>query len=379
MLYIWMPEATGVWQWSRGEHWVQAESLDQLIHEIKIEKTEEATIFFPSRDVQILQHSLTKTQYKQMGADGLKYLLEEFVILPIDQMKVFSHFQSPDQAFVMGIAHNTVLTLQHSLALLPIKVVSLLPDFLILPIPEPDQTIIANIHGRLLARESEYLGRSIDDLALYFDFSQADCYRHSGLTEMQLESLFARAASEACVNFDISVVEIKKPKNHPYNILPQSKKSNQSLSGYWKACVVILLAFVLVQFSYDVLRWYKLKKVADQTAFMAVKQYKTWFGQNERVDEESLQRKFKAKVALSSAADTQALQLLSRVGPILMQHQIVANRISYDAQILNLDLLAKSADSLQNLVQQLNQQGFKAELGNVKTQESMVIGLVKIQ
>ena len=380
MLYIWMPEANGVWQWSRGENWVQAESLDQLIHEIKIEKTEEATVFFPSRDVQILQQSFTKTQYKQLGGDGLKYLLEEFVIVPIDQMRVFSHFQQPDQVFVMGIAQNSVLTLQHSLALLPVKVISLLPDFLILPIPEVNQTLIANINGRLLVRESEYLGNSIDDLAFYFEFPENERkYKYSGLSDTQLESLFAIAPSDLCEYFDASVVDIKKPKNHPYNVLPQSKKTNQTLSGYWKACVVILLALVLVQLSYDVLRWYKLKKVADQTALIAVDQYKSWFGKNERVDEESLQRKFKTKLDLSSGVNTQALQLLSRVGPILMQHQIVANRINYDAHILNMDLAAKSADSLQNLVKQLNQQGFKAELGNVKTQESTVIGLVKIQ
>ena len=44
-----------------------------------------------------------------------------------------------------------------------------------------------------------------------------------------------------------------------------------------------------------------------------------------------------------------------------------------------MDLVAKSSESLQTLVQQLNQQGFKAELGNVQTQGATVIGLVKIQ
>ena len=71
--------------------------------------------------------------------------------------------------------------------------------------------------------------------------------------------------------------------------------------------------------------------------------------------------------------------MLSRVGPILMQHQIIANQINYEASILNMDLVAKTSDSLQTLVKQLNQQGFKAELGNVQTQGATVIGLVKIQ
>ena len=62
-----------------------------------------------------------------------------------------------------------------------------------------------------------------------------------------------------------------------------------------------------------------------------------------------------------------------------MQHQIIANQVNYEASMLNMDLVAKSSDSLQTLVQQLNQQGFKAELGNVQTQGTTVIGLVKIQ
>ena len=44
-------------------------------------------------------------------------------------------------------------------------------------------------------------------------------------------------------------------------------------------------------------------------------------------------------------------------GPVLMQNQIVANRVSYDANTLNMELSANSAATLQALTQQLNQQG----------------------
>ena len=62
-----------------------------------------------------------------------------------------------------------------------------------------------------------------------------------------------------------------------------------------------------------------------------------------------------------------------------MQHQIIASRVNYDTAVLNMDLVAKNAEGLQTLVTQLNQQGFKAELGNVQTQGASVVGLVKIQ
>ena len=380
MLYLWMPEANGVWQWSRGEDWNKSASLEQLIQDIKLYQGEETTVFFPSREVQILQQKFNKTQYKQLGANGIKYLLEEYVIQPIDQMKVFSHFQQPDQIFVLGINQYAVTTMQHSLSLLPLKIVALLPDFLILPIPEVGQSILANINGQLLVRENEFLGNSIDDLALYLDFSDKEKnYKYSGLTSEQAVSLFAVATTDQRENFNYQFAEIKKPKQHPFNVLPKAKQENGGISRYWQACAALVVALIIAQLSYDALRWFKLKKVADQTALIAVDQYKKWFPNEQRITEDSVQRQFKNKLALSQGANTQALQLLSRVGPILMQHQIIANRVNYDASVLSMDLVAKSSDALQSLVKQLNQQGFKAELGNVQTQGATVIGLVKIQ
>ena len=77
MLYLWMPEANGVWQWSTGEFWNTADTLEQLIQDIQAHHGEEAVVFFPSRHVQILQQTLPKSQYKKMGNEGIKYLLEE--------------------------------------------------------------------------------------------------------------------------------------------------------------------------------------------------------------------------------------------------------------------------------------------------------------
>ena len=147
MLYIWMPETNGIWHWSNGESWLQAASLDQLIQDLQIHQ-EKKLRFFPSRHAQMLQQTMAKSHYKQLGADGVKYLLEEFVTLPIDHMKVVHHFHA-DQLTVLGVAQGMVETWQHSLALLPTKLVSLLPDFLILPEPQNEQVILCNINHQL--------------------------------------------------------------------------------------------------------------------------------------------------------------------------------------------------------------------------------------
>ena len=134
-----------------------------------------------------------------------------------------------------------------------------------------------------------------------------------------------------------------------------------------------------MQFSYDALRWMKLKNVANQTAEQAIQQYKSWFGQNLRVTEQNIRSEFKGQMNASQTANLSALNLLSQIGPIMMQNQIIADQINYDEQGLNMVLKAKDTQSLQNLSQQLSQQGLKVELGNIKTDTLGVVGLVKVQ
>ncbi len=380
MLYLWMPEANGVWQWSNGDAWSESSSLEQLIQEIKIYQGEETVVFFPSRGLQLLQQQMSKSQYKQLGTEGVRYLLEEYVIQSIDQLKVLHYFQAAEERLtVMGVAQNSVETLLHSLNLLPLKVAALLPDFLVLPQPDPGETILANIHQRLLARENEFSGNSIDELGVYLEFIHPETrFRCSGLSPDQQIVLDAVTTQEQRQYFSYQFEPIKKPKQHPFNILPKAQKSEQ-FSGYWKACAAVFCAILIVQLSYDVLRWSKLKKLADQTAIQAIDQYQDWFGPNSRITEENIQSQFESQLRMSRSANTEALQILSRVGPILAQQQILAERVGYESSILSLDLKASSSERLQALTQQLNQQGFKAELGNVQTQGAGVIGLVKVQ
>jgi len=375
-----MPEANGVWQWSNGDAWSESSSLEQLIQEIKIYQGEEIVVFFPSRGLQLLQQQMSKSQYKQLGTEGVRYLLEEYVIQPIDQLKVLHYFQAAEERLtVMGVALSLVETLLHSLNLLPLKVAALLPDFLVLPQPDPGETILANIHQRLLARENEFSGNSIDELGVYLEFIHPETrFRCSGLSPDQQIVLDAVTTQEQRQYFSYQFEPIKKPKQHPFNILPKAQKSEQ-FSGYWKACAAVFCAILIVQLSYDVLRWSTLKKLADQTAIQAIDQYQDWFGPNSRITEENIQSQFESQLRMSRSANTEALQILSRVGPILAQQQILAERVGYESSILSLDLKASSSEQLQALTQQLNQQGFKAELGNVQTQGAGVIGLVKVQ
>ncbi|ENW92495.1 type II secretion system protein GspL [Acinetobacter dispersus] len=379
MLYIWMPETNGTWYWSAGENWLQAQSLEQLIQDLQEHHGKEAVVYFPSRNAQLLQQSMTKAHYKQLGQEGIKYLLEEFVTLPIDHMKVVHHFHN-DQLNILGVAQSTIETWQHALSLLPIQIAAFLPDFLILPEPEPNQVVLLNLYDHLLVRENAWTGNSVDDLGLFLEFQAAETqYKFANLNTSQLDSLATASSKDQRTEFSYQFEQFLRPKQHPFNVLPKSKNAEVQWSGYWKAAAAVLLAVIVVQLGYDALRWSKLKKVADQTASQAIEQYKSWFGENSRVTEQNIKSQFESQLRMSQLGDTQALSLLSRVGPILMQKQIVAQQVSYDASVLAMSLKAKSADDLQGLTQQLNQQGFQAELGNVQADTVGAIGVVKVK
>ena len=379
MLYLWMPETNGTWYWSGGENWLQAHSLEQLIQDLQAHNGKEAVVYFPSRNAQVLQQPMTKAHYKQLGQEGVKYLLEEYVTLPIDHMKVVHHFQN-DQLNVMGVAQSTIETWQHALSLLPIQIAAFLPDFLILPTPEKNQVVIVNLYDHLLIRESEWSGNSVDDLGLFLEFQTPETqYKLANLNSSELASVLAASNQDQYTEFSYQFQPLLKAKQHPFNVLPKSKNAEVQWSGYWKASALILFAVILVQLGYDALRWSKLKKVADQTAVQAVDQYKYWFGESSRVTEQNIKSQFESQLRMSQLGDTQALSLLSRVGPILMQKQIIAQQVNYDASTLAMSLKAKSADDLQGLTQQLNQQGFQAELGNVQADSVGAIGVVKVK
>ncbi len=110
----------------------------------------------------------------------------------------------PEQITVLGVAKHSIETYLHVLSLLPVKISALLPDFLILPQPEAGQTVIGNICGRLLVRESEFLGYSVDDLALYLDYQTAERnYKITNFSAEQMQSIEAFATPRAVRKFSL--------------------------------------------------------------------------------------------------------------------------------------------------------------------------------
>ncbi len=214
MLYIWMPEADGAWLWSIGNDWQSASNLEQLIHELQPFQGQEAVVYFSSRNIQLIQQKISKQHVKQLGPDGIRYLLEEYVTLPIDQMQIVHHFKAPDSLTVMGVALSSLQLWQQSLSLLPIKLIALLPDFLLLPVPQPDQIILANVHQHTLARTHEFAGASIEDVGLFVSLTPLVAhYKYANLSEAQFDALLTSTPETEHEVFEYQFQPVLKPNS----------------------------------------------------------------------------------------------------------------------------------------------------------------------
>ena len=379
MLYIWMPESDGAWKWSLGDDWHIAPTLEQLIRTLADLHVQEALVFFPSQMVQVFSHTLSKSQYQKMGTEAAQYLIEDDLIHSIDQFKILQKFEAPETLHLFAIAQQQLQTLQHALSLLPIQLSGLLPDFLLLQQPASSNIHIASCDGRYLVRASNEQGLAIDDLDLYLSYQLPEQhYQVSGFDIKSLEQFTQQYPDAHFHALSLPWLFDKKLKQHPWNVLPKSKKTS-NLSKQWKACAALIAAIVVAQLSYDGLRWVQNKKIADQTAQQAIEQYQSWFGAQGRVSEQNLKSQFESHLRMSQSAETQSLELLSRIGPLLMQQNIVAEKLSFKDKILQLSLKAQSTESLQRLIEQMKQQGLQVELGRVEAISGAAVGEVKVQ
>ena len=379
MLYIWMPESDGTWKWSLGNEWQIAPTLEQLIRVVADQQVQDVLVFFPSPMIQVFSHRLSKSQYQKMGAEAAQYLIEDNLIHSIDQFKILQKFEAPETLHLLAIAQQQLQTLQHALSLLPIKLSGLLPDFLLLQIPASSNIHIAACDGQYLVRVSNEQGLAIDDLDLYLSYQLPEQhYQLSGFDTQSFEQLTQQYPDAHFTVLNMPWLFDKKLKQHPWNVLPKTQKTS-NLPTQWKACAALVAAIIVAQLSYDALRWAQNKKVADQTAQQAIEQYQSWFGAQGRVSEQNLKSQFESHLRMSQSAETQSLELLSRIGPILMQQNIVAEKLSFKDKILQLSLKAPSTESLQRLIEQMKQQGLQAELGRVEAISGAAVGEVKVQ
>ncbi|TXJ10249.1 MAG: general secretion pathway protein GspL [Acinetobacter sp.] len=382
MLYLWMPEGQGQWQWQLEDgQWHSADSLEQLIQVVQVhDQGQDAVVFFPHQSAQFFTQSLPRAKYKQLGQQGVQYLLEEYSIEPVEQLAIFHDYHDEHINF-MAMSQSIRETYQQSLALLPWHIQALLPDFLLVPEPEKDSLNIVQIGQRRLMRWSALRGWSLDDMSLLAQlkasFQMVNFYQCDETSVQAVQAQLGQSVEyRQC---ELEQVKFPRFRQHPFNALLKTKRKANTGVSYWKACAAILCLAIVVQVVFDGLRWWKYQSLANQTAQLAVEQYQQWYPNERHINEQNLKKNFKAKLAMNATADRQALQLISRAGAVLQQNNIAAEQVLYQNNVLSLNLLARNSDAMNQLTEQLKQQGLNVELGAMRNQGTQVIGLVKVQ
>ncbi|MEY2864210.1 MAG: hypothetical protein RLY58_1917 [Pseudomonadota bacterium] len=374
MLYLWMPEGQAPWRWRTTGEWHIADSWDALLAATAPEQLREVTVFFPTASAQLLRQPMSRGQLRQLGASGVRYLLEEYALGSVEQLDVRYEMNSADQVTLMALPSETVAGYIAAMALGPWQLHALLPDFLLLPLLPNQSTLLLDGTTRLL-RIDEWLAMPADDLSVILP-RLPDLTSLTVLGESSASDHAALAASGLLLDpQDLALLPPPLLQRHPFNVLP--KPAESGLSPYWRTVAAVLVLAVLVQVLHDGLSAWRDQRIAVSTQAQAEQQFREWFPEEQRIV--NLRRQVESHLQGTSNMDMTALSLLARVGPVMQQAQLVARSVHYRDERLELDILASRLDQLEALRSQLTEQGLSAELGAVTPSGSSVSGLIRIK
>lgn len=374
MLYLWMPEGQAPWRWRTTGEWHIADSWDALLAATAPEQLREVTVFFPTASAQLLRQPMSRGQLRQLGASGVRYLLEEYALGSVEQLDVRYEMNSADQVTLMALPSETVAGYIAAMALGPWQLHALLPDFLLLPLLPDQSTLLLDGTTRLL-RIDEWLAMPADDLGVILP-RLPDLTTLTVLGEGSAHDHAALAASGLLLDpQDLALLPPPLLQRHAFNVLP--KPAESGVSPYWRTVAAVLVLAVLVQVLHDGLSAWRDHRIAVSTQAQAEQQFREWFPEEQRIV--NLRRQVESHLQGTSNMDMTALSLLARVGPVMQQAQLVARSVHYRDERLELDILASRLDQLEALRSQLTEQGLSAELGAVTPSGSSVSGLIRIK
>ena len=396
MLYLWMPEygiasqdgstIVTAFRWrvskSHSSHegstsassiWQVAMGWDALLAATASEQISEVTVFFPTSSVQMLRQTLSRPQLRQMGTNGVRYLLEEYTLTPIDQLDVrYQHHANT--LTVLAKPQQDVAALLASFGLTPWRVVAALPDFLLLPMVEGSATLLLDGTNRILRLDDAY-AVSADNLEITLarltDVKNIQVIGELNEIDRAILNTHQKTAGLEWQWLDLPVTALFPADGvtirHPYNLVMRTQES--SISPYWKVIAAVFIAAIAVQIFYDALSIWRYHRIEVATRAQAEQQYRIWFPDEKRIVD--LKRQMQGHLNGLGAIDMTALSMISRVGPALSQANLPAHKIHYSSSSgvgqLDLQINAPSLAALESLRSQIATQGLAAQLGSVNS------------
>lgn len=414
MLHVWLRaqhSPLAVWH-EDSQHWQLVEGWQQLqdiYSRYKANSQKAICLYFPSTHMLQVDTELNSTQLKQLGSSGKQYLFEETSLTPVEQLAI-RQMSHNNTHHLYALAQSDIELWQQSAKLAGMNIVALLPDFLLLPLPEEgagQQITLYQDKETVLLRQSLYQGMAVSYLPLIFErFSHLsevlivpaieDTVYDTGYVSdiiatdiittdnelanrTEIENSIA-AGSFTAITADmiaehqlllITLVTTPKPldnaERHALNFFVKSTDSQ--LSPYLRVALMVALSALVLQMATDAVQWYQYNEATTATKTEIATQYQSWFPNEPLSTRTKLQVQLEPKLRSDSQAPASHMAVLSRISPLIKQSSLKAQALVMQPSALSFTLIAPDRGSLDQFTATLVAQGLTAKLEQVNGNE----------
>ena len=417
MLHVWLRaqhSPLAVWhaetqKWQPVSGWQQ---LDDTYNKGK-NSHKSLCLYFPTSHLLHVDTELSTAQLKQLGNTGKQYLFEETSLTAVEQLAVrqLSHAHTQH---LYALAQSDIETWQQSAALVGMSISALLPDFLLLPIPEEgagQQVVLYQDQHTALLRQSQQQGMAISYLPLILErlphlsevcalppiesseavavsafagYELDDSVERSVDSNIDLQKPIANMAAQSQIVTETAAllaeqqivfttlpttpIPVENPERHALNFFV--KTSDSQLSPYLRVAMMVALSALLLQIAADGLQIYRYNAAADATQTAVAAQYQAWFP-NEvlNTSRTKLPVQMQPKLQSGDAASASHIAVLARISPLIKQSSLHAQALVMEPQLLSFTLIAPDRNSLDQFTSTLTAQGVAATLERVDSNE----------
>ena len=354
-------------------------------------------LYFPTSHMLQVDTRLTSAQLKQLGETGRQYLFEEVSLTPIEQLTI-KQINQTNTSHLYALAQNDIETWQQSAILAGLSIAALLPDFLLLPIPEEgagQQVVLYQDADTTLLRQTQYQGLAVSYLPLLFErlpqlsevctlpaINNASGIVDSDMSMHTANSITATNTTPENVTVEtatlisdqqllltplvISPKPIDYPERHTLNFF--IKTSSTKISPYLRITMMVALSALVLQMAADGLQWYRYDAATSATEQAIATQYQSWFVDERLNPRTGLEAQMRDKLR-TGAQTSPSMAALARISPLIKQSSLQAQALTVQPNALSFTIIAANRDSLDKFANILNEQGLSASLQRVNSSE----------
>lgn len=407
MLHVWLRaqhSPLAVWhedikQWQLVDSWQQ---LHDIYGSYKTNSQKSVCLYFPSSHILQVESELNTAQLKQLGISGKQYLFEETSLTPVEQLAI-RHMTEKSSHHLYALPQSDIEAWQQSAKLGGMNIVALLPDFLLLPMPEEgagQQIVLYQDQQTMLLRQSLHLGMAVSYLPLIFErfphlsevlllpaiddafvdsrhasdmvdepaFDDVDLTKHETTVKVTTQTAAMIAEHQLLLTTLAAVPKpLEIPERHALNFF--IKSTDSQLSPYLRVAMMVGLSALILQMATDAVQWYQYNAATKATKTEIAAQYQSWFPNEPLSTRTKLQVQLQPKLRSDSQAPNAHIAVLSRISPLIKQSSLRAQALVMQPTALSFMLIAPDRGSLDQFTNTLVAQGLNAKLEQVNGNE----------